>query len=163
MNAARIGTKAAAHYALDVPAGGSTTVRLRLSADRSDGCLRRFREGLRQPHRRGRRVLPADHAEVAHRGSASRPPPGAWPACCGASSTTTSTSIAGCASTSSHPLQARPLPRRAEHGMVPHAQRRRDLHARQVGVPVVRGVGPGLPHDRRWRWSISTSPRSSCC
>ena len=32
VNPARTGTKAAAHYALDVPAGGSQTVRLRLSA-----------------------------------------------------------------------------------------------------------------------------------
>src|SRR4029079_9889170 len=32
VNPARVGTKAAAHYALDVPAGGSQTVRLRLSA-----------------------------------------------------------------------------------------------------------------------------------
>jgi len=30
VNPARTGTKAAAHYALDVPAGGSTTMRLRL-------------------------------------------------------------------------------------------------------------------------------------
>ena len=37
--------------------------------------------------------------------------------------------------------------RRAEHGMVPHAQRRRDLDAGQVGVSVVCGLGPGLPHD----------------
>ena len=35
VNPARAGTKAAAHYALDVPAGGSATVRLRLSANRS--------------------------------------------------------------------------------------------------------------------------------
>ena len=32
MNPARVGTKAAAHYMLDVPAGGSQTVRLRLAA-----------------------------------------------------------------------------------------------------------------------------------
>ncbi len=33
VNPARVGTKAAAHYALDVPAGGSRTIRLRLAAD----------------------------------------------------------------------------------------------------------------------------------
>ncbi len=32
VNPARVGTKAAAHYTLDVPAGGSTTVRLRLES-----------------------------------------------------------------------------------------------------------------------------------
>ena len=35
VNPAQTGTKAAAHYVLDVPAGGSTTVRLRLAAARS--------------------------------------------------------------------------------------------------------------------------------
>jgi len=32
VNPAKVGTKAAAHYELDVPGGGSTTVRLRLAA-----------------------------------------------------------------------------------------------------------------------------------
>jgi hypothetical protein len=35
VNPARVGTKAAAHYVLDVPGGGSATVRLRLAAARS--------------------------------------------------------------------------------------------------------------------------------
>ena len=30
--------------------------------------------------------------------------------------------------------------------MVPHAERGHHLDARQVGVPLVRGLGPGLPH-----------------
>ncbi len=34
VNPAKAGTKAAAHYALDVPGGGSTTIRLRLTAAR---------------------------------------------------------------------------------------------------------------------------------
>ena len=51
----------------------------------------------------------------------------------------------------------------AEHRLVPHAQRRHHLDARQVGVPVVRGLGPRVPHASRSRWSTSTSPRSSCC
>ena len=38
--------------------------------------------------------------------------------------------------------------RRAEHGMVPHAQRRHHLDARQVGIPVVCGLGSRLPHAR---------------
>jgi hypothetical protein len=36
------GTKAAAHYALEVPAGGSSTVRLRLSANRCDDAFGDF-------------------------------------------------------------------------------------------------------------------------
>ena len=42
---------------------------------------------------------------------------------------------------------------------------RRHLDARQVGVPVVRGVGPRVPLRRRSRTSTRSSPRSSssCC
>jgi Mannosylglycerate hydrolase MGH1-like glycoside hydrolase domain len=36
VNPAKVGTKAAAHYVLDVPAGGSQTVRLRLAAARAE-------------------------------------------------------------------------------------------------------------------------------
>jgi hypothetical protein len=39
VNPARVGTKAAAHYVLDVPGGGSTTVRLRLAAARVDDAF----------------------------------------------------------------------------------------------------------------------------
>jgi hypothetical protein len=42
-------------------------------------------------------------------------------------------------------------------------QRRHHLDAGQVGVPLVRGLGPGVPLHARWRWSIPSSPRSSCC
>ena len=42
VNAAGTGTKAAAHYALDVPAGGSTSVRLRLSANRFEDAFGDF-------------------------------------------------------------------------------------------------------------------------
>src|SRR2546428_153249 len=39
---AKVGTKAAAHYVLDVPAGGSKTVRLRLAAVRNDDAFGGF-------------------------------------------------------------------------------------------------------------------------
>jgi hypothetical protein len=42
VNPARVGTKAAAHYALDVPGGGSTVVRLRLAATRIDDAFGGF-------------------------------------------------------------------------------------------------------------------------
>ena len=45
VNPARVGTKAAAHYSLDVPGGGSTTVRLRLAAARIDDAFGGF-EGI---------------------------------------------------------------------------------------------------------------------
>ena len=42
-------------------------------------------------------------------------------------------------------------------------QPRRHLDARQVGVPVVRGVGPRLPHDPVRAHRPGSSPRSSSC
>ncbi len=45
-------------------------------------------------------------------------------------------------------LQGGEARRPPQRPLAPHAQRRRDLHAGQVGVPVVRGVGPGLPLSR---------------
>ena len=44
VNPAKTGTKAAAHYALDVPAGGSKTIRLRLAAARVDKAFSGFEE-----------------------------------------------------------------------------------------------------------------------
>ena len=46
---------------------------------------------------------------------------------------------------------ARRAPRRAQRRVAAPLQPRRHLDARQVGVPLVRGVGPRLPHDRRSR------------
>ena len=54
VNPARTGTKAAAHYALDVPAGGSKTIRLRLAAARVDKAFTGFEEIFK------RRVADAD-------------------------------------------------------------------------------------------------------
>ncbi len=42
VNPAKVGTKAAAHYVLDVPAGGSHTIRLRLAAARTDKPFSEF-------------------------------------------------------------------------------------------------------------------------
>ena len=96
---------------------------------------------------RRRRVLRADHAALARRGRAPGPPPGARrdaldeavlllrprPLAEGAPGA---------------PAPRRRGPRRPERRVVPHAERRRHLDARQVGVPLVRGLGPRLPHDR---------------
>ena len=52
MNPARSGTKAAAHYVLDVPAGGSQTVRLRLAAAPVGNAFNGFDDGIQEPHQR---------------------------------------------------------------------------------------------------------------
>ena len=44
VNPAKVGTKAAAHYVLDVPAGGSRTVRLRLAAARTADAFGGFED-----------------------------------------------------------------------------------------------------------------------
>ena len=53
---------------------------------------------------------------------------------------------------------ARPQPR-----VDSPVQRRRDLHARQVGVPVVCGLGPGISLRAAGAGRSATSPRSSSC
>ena len=55
--------------------------------------------------------------------------------------------------------------RRPQPALVPHGQRRRHLDARQVGVPVVRGLGSGLPRAAAGDGRSRTSRASSwtCC
>ena len=71
----------------------------------------------------------------------------------GRSSTTTSTSSAGCAATRSR-RRRRGAQARAESRVDAPLQQRGALDARQVGVPLVRGVGPRVPlHPDRARRS----------
>ena len=70
-----------------------------------------------------------------------------WPGCCGPSSSTTTTSTAGSTSAARSVRAARSAAA-AQRPLAPHVQRRRHLDARQVGVPVVRGMGPRLPRPR---------------
>ena len=97
VNPARVGTKAAAHYALDVPAGGSRTVRLRLVGARAPAepvrRLRRRRSSSRLDE--ADEFYAADHAAVARARTSGGCTARRWPACCGASSSTTSTSSGG--------------------------------------------------------------------
>ena len=53
----------------------------------------------------------------------------------------------------------------AQPRVVPHDQRPCHLDAGQVGISLVRRLGPGLPHDRTVdrRSSISPSSSSTCC
>ena len=68
----------------------------------------------------------------------------AQPGCCGASSSTTTTSTAGWRVI----RPGRPATgalARAQRRVDPHRQRGRAAHARRLGVPLVRVLGPGLP------------------
>ena len=111
------------------------------------GRLRRLREDLQEPHRRRRRVLRADRAQIADRRSAPGASPGAGGNAVGQAVLLLRPGALAARAQESSAARVRP-PRRAQHRVVPHAQRRRHLDAGQVGVPVVRGLGPGLPHGR---------------
>ena len=70
---------------------------------------------------------------------------------------------AGCDGDPAGPEPPRERRRRAQPRVDAPAQRRSALDARQVGVPVVRRLGPRVPLPSRSRSSIRTSPSSSCC
>ena len=53
VNPEKTGTKAAAHYRLEVPAGGSRVVRLRLSKAACHRCVQQLRQDLRGANHRG--------------------------------------------------------------------------------------------------------------
>ncbi len=162
VNPAKVGTKAAAHYVLDVPGGGSTDRPSASGGRRDKKCLWRFREDMQKPHRRRRRILRADCAQLAERRSAPGAPPGAGGHAVEQAVLLLRPGAVAARAQESSAARIRP-PRRAQHRVVPHAQRRRDLHAGQVGVSLVCGLGPGLPYGLPCRWWILILPRSSCC
>ena len=67
VNPAKAGTKAAAHYRLEVPARGSQTIRLRLSAGGIKNPFAGFETTFKKPHLGRRRILRADYPEIAQR------------------------------------------------------------------------------------------------
>ena len=73
VNPAKVGTKAAAHYRLEVGAGQSVSVRLCLTdAPPASRPFAAFDEDVRGQAQRGRRVLPIPHAGVRQRGRRAR-------------------------------------------------------------------------------------------
>ena len=124
----------------EIAAGESARVRVRLTARDGGGRLRRR---VRRAHRGGRRVLRRGDPGHARRRPRARDAPGAGGPAVGQA----------VLRVRRPPLAARarrqPVgPERAGHAqrpLVPHDRRRHHLDARQVGVPVVRGLGPGLP------------------
>ena len=146
VNPMRMGTKAAAHYVADIRAGGAITFRIRLSPHGPDSLdpVRSVRRDLRGAATGGRRLLRAGDSAVPVRrcpgGHASEPCRHAvveavLPLCRqglgrrrpGAAGSTVR------------------APARAQSPVASSVQRRRHLDAGQVGVPLVCGVGPGVP------------------
>ena len=130
------------------PAGEPRALRLRsrpraASRTRSARLRRRLStSAARRPTSSTRRCIPAD----ALRRRAARHAAGLRRAALVASSSTTTTSRDWLDGRSRRSRRRRPS---ALHGpqsrLDPPLQRRRHLHARQVGVPLVRRLGPGLP------------------
>ena len=153
------------------PAGGSAVIRLRLQrravrpARLRARVVRRLRRASFTPApARGRRVLRRAAARRHGRGPAPRPAPGVRRACCGRSSSTTTTSSSG--STAIRPSRRRRRERkqRPQPRLGAPQQRRHHLDAGQVGVSVVRGLGPRLPlHPAGARRSPSSPRSSSSC
>ena len=98
VNPAKAGTKAAAHYILDVPAGGSRTIRLRLAERSVDDAFNEFEAGFA-----GGLPTLTNSTSGSHRNHSTKISAACtgrrWRGCSGRSSTTTSTSSTGCAST----------------------------------------------------------------
>ena len=123
------------------------------------------RRDHRRAQGRGRRVLRRASPARGHRRRAARPAPGAGRAALDASRSTSSTSHVWL--DGDDPAQPPPASRQHDPQQPLAAPQldARDVDARQVGVPVVRRLGPRVPLRRRSRWSTRSSPRisSGCC
>ena len=144
----RTGTKAGWRYRLSIPPGGEVVVRLRLFAESetpAEVVRARIRRRVRRARARGRALLRLTHPRRADGGGAPRGPPGL----CRPS-----------VDEAVLPLRGEGLARRrpraapsagepqdgAQRRLAAPLQPRRHLHARQMGVPLVRGLGPRVPH-----------------
>ena len=150
VNPARTGTKVAAHYALTVEAGATAVVRLRLTASAAAASGKRLWPGLRRDVPRARagggRLLRGHHPGHGERrrGPGHATGPGRDAVVEAVLQLRRRRVAARAGPRSQQPAAVRDPQRR----LGPHGQRGRHLHARQVGVPVVRGVGPRLPYRR---------------
>ncbi len=156
VNPEQKGTKAAAHYHVTIKPGESQVIRLRLSDRRPDGVRsgqrpRRPRRSaapstdtLEAPAQGGRRILRHRHPAFAQRRPGQRHAPGpGGHALEQAVLSLRRGQVARRARLRS--VQGDSQAGAAQRPLAPHVQRRHHLHARQVGVSLVRGVGPRLP------------------
>ena len=156
MNPEKTGTKAAAHYRLTVPAGrvrGRSAAADRRRARRSRPSQRQRARRVRQPFRRGAAGAPQRGRRVLRRQS--------FPRSLDADAANVMRqALAGMLwskqfyhydvdkwleERGSDPFKPTRKARAAQRALAPHVQRRRHLHAGQVGVSLVRRLGPRLP------------------
>ena len=141
------------------------------------GCVGRSEAAARivsaqdfeQTFRRAHRARPTSSTptriadQSAHRRRAARARARRTPACCGASSSITTSCEDWLDGDPEQPPPPRAAASTAATRLAAPVQSRRHLDARQVGVSVVRGVGPGVSHDPDGARRSASSPRSSCC
>ena len=148
VNPDKQGTKVAAHYQVNIGAGQTEVIRLRLSSTSASQKAKPFgkpfddvfADRLREADEFYKSVTPPSVSEDA--------------------ANVMRQALAGMLWSkqffffdgdnwldehNSNPLHHR-ISQRPELGVVPHAERGHHLDARQVGVPLVRGLGSGLPH-----------------
>ena len=171
VNPEQTGTKAAAHYRLTVEPGrvarrsacACPTSRRRLA--RATAAAGPFGGDFDEVLRRAAQEADEFYAAVIppslERRRGQRHAAGAGRHAVDASSSTTTTSTSG--SRSAAPTRSRPTRKAgaAQRPLAPHVQRRRHLDAGQVGVPLVRGLGPRLPRPRADARRSRTSASSS--
>ena len=153
INPERTGTKVAAHHVLEVPAGASASIRVRLTAsDRSGANVpgkgkplgADFDQLFKTRRKEADELRDGDPADAAGRRGDGDAPGAGGVAVGQAVLRVQRASVAARA-------WRRPVgsERRGELGaqraLVPHGLARRHLNAKRVGVPVVRGVGPRIP------------------
>jgi len=161
VNPAGTGTRAAAHRVVSVPAGRSVVMRLRLTADDPSTAPWAATGPFGEPPSRvrGRRLLRLDHAAVGERRARLDPAPGPrGDAVVQAALLARHGALAGVPPGG---RQRRSALAAAQRGLESPHQRRGDLHARYLGVPVVRGVGPGDPHGGAGHGGPGLRPRAA--
>ena len=148
VNPLREGTKCAALHHASTSSGGRAALRFALRLrPRSRGrrVVDGLRRAVRRPPRGGRRVL--RHSAAATSPIRTR----GWcsgrrsPACSGPSSSTTSTCARWLAGDPAQPPPPPEPPARPQQRLAASEQRRHHLDAGQVGISLVRRLGPRLP------------------
>ena len=155
VNPERTGTKVAAHHVLELAPGDSASVRLRLTASaRSQTAApattplgRRLRSRVLERPRKPRPTssTPTVIPPTLDRRRGDGDAPGAGRAAVGQAVLRVRRAPLAARARRQPVGPERPGELGAQRAVVPHGRRRRDLDARQVGVPVVRRVGPGVP------------------
>ena len=141
--------RSAAHYRLEIPARAEVQIRLRLFAEAEspeEVFGEAFSRVMAERKAGERRVLRPDHPGRTGTAGATDRPAGLRGAAVDEAVLPLRRGRLAQGRSQLSPA-ARVAQRRAQRGLAPPVQPRRALRARQVGVPLVCRLGPGLSHD----------------